>query len=93
MKHQITRITPVQTAKVIAVLWFIITIPMMLLMSIPMMFMPGPKPPMFSGFMIMLPIIYAIFGFIFTAIGAWVYNWVASKIGGVEFDLGDANGV
>jgi len=35
--------------------------------------------------LILLPIIYAIFGYIAIAIGAWIYNFVASKTGGVEF--------
>lgn len=87
MKRQITRISPLQTAKVLAVLWFIMTIPLVLLTALPMMFGPGPKPPVFGGFMLAMPFLYAVFGFIFAAVGAWVYNWVASKIGGVEFEF------
>lgn len=87
MRYQIQRVSPMQAAKVMAALWFIITLPMILLMSIPMMFMPGPKPPMFGGFMLVMPFLYALFGFLFVLIGAWIYNWVASKLGGIEFDL------
>jgi len=36
---------------------------------------------------IILPIFYAVIGFISGAIGAWLYNLVANWIGGVELDL------
>lgn len=39
------------------------------------------------GIMIGLPIFYAIFGFIFGAIGAFVYNILAGIIGGVEIEV------
>lgn len=32
-----------------------------------------------------MPFIYLIFGFIFTALGAWVYNLVAGWVGGIEY--------
>jgi hypothetical protein len=36
---------------------------------------------------IALPIICAILGFVFGALGSFVYNVVASKIGGIDLDL------
>jgi len=36
---------------------------------------------------IILPIMYGIFGFIGGAIGAWIYNLVAGWIGGIEIEL------
>ena len=33
------------------------------------------------------PILYAFMGFIFTALGSWVYNLVARRLGVVEFTL------
>ncbi|MDI6720802.1 MAG: DUF3566 domain-containing protein [Candidatus Aenigmarchaeota archaeon] len=36
---------------------------------------------------ILIPIIYAIMGFIFGAISAVIYNFIAKYIGGIEFDL------
>lgn len=38
---------------------------------------------------IYLPIFYAIMGFVFGAISAWLYNLAAKRIGGIEFDLRD----
>ena len=87
MKKQILRISPLQTAKVLAALWFVITLPLILLMAIPMLAMPGPKPPLFSGLMLAMPFFYAFFGFLFTLFGAWVYNLLAKQLGGIEFTL------
>ncbi len=39
------------------------------------------------GFMIGMPIMYGVLGFIMGAIGALIYNAVAGIIGGVKFDL------
>jgi hypothetical protein len=39
--------------------------------------------------LILIPIIYGVIAFIFTAIGAWVYNQIAKRIGGVEIRLAD----
>lgn len=37
--------------------------------------------------MIILPIVYGILGFIFGAIGAFIYNVLAGMIGGVEIEV------
>ncbi len=46
---------------------------------------------MFGGFgflgILLLPIVYAIIGFISGAFGAWIYNLVSGWIGGVELEL------
>ncbi|MFZ3087796.1 MAG: hypothetical protein WA123_07000 [Methylotenera sp.] len=83
MKKQIINISPIQTAKVFAVLYFVLSLPIVGLMAVSFSFAPGPKPGF--GFLIFFPFIYLIFGFIFTALGAWVYNLVAKWIGGIEY--------
>lgn len=84
MKKQITNISPVQTAKVFAVLYFVMSIPVVALMAITAAASPAQaRPPL--GFIFALPFIYLIFGFIFTVLGAWVYNKVAGWIGGIEY--------
>lgn len=85
MRKQITNISPLQTAKVLAVLYFAIALPLLLLMLV----MPGPKPPYVSGFMLTMPFFYGLFGFLFTLFGAWVYNFVAKHLGGIEFTTKD----
>jgi hypothetical protein len=83
MKKQIVNVSMFQTAKVAAALYFVISIPFLAIMAVGMMFSNAPG--MGIGMLVVFPLLYALFGFIFTLIGAWVYNLVASKIGGIEF--------
>ncbi|WP_057938450.1 DUF3566 domain-containing protein [Algoriphagus resistens] len=43
------------------------------------------------GMAIVFPIIYGIMGFVIGALGAVIYNFVASKIGGLEIQLSKEN--
>ncbi len=36
---------------------------------------------------ILLPLLYALLGFVFGALSAWVYNLVAGRLGGIEIEL------
>jgi hypothetical protein len=83
LKKQIINITPIQTAKVFALLYFVMSISFVALMAISFAFTPGPRPPI--GILFAMPFIYLVFGFIFTALGAWVYNLVAGWVGGIEY--------
>ena len=89
MKKQIVNISPFQTAKVMAILYLILSLPIVLLMVATFSFTPGPKPPM-TGMLIFMPIFYMVFGFVFTLIGAWVYNFVAGWVGGIEFTTSES---
>jgi hypothetical protein len=85
MKKQITRISPVQTSKVVAILYFVISLPIVLIMMVAMSFAPGPKGG--AGLMLLaMPFMYLVFGFIFTIIAAAIYNLVAGWVGGIEFN-------
>jgi hypothetical protein len=49
-----------------------------------------PMPFMFGmgiGFAIFLPVMYAILGFVFGALGAWIYNLLAKWIGGLDLEF------
>ena len=84
MKKQIINIAPFQTAKVFALLYFILSIPLVGLISASFLLSPAPvRPPM--GILFAMPFFYLIFGFIFTALGAWVYNLASSWVGGIEY--------
>lgn len=84
MKKQIINISPLQTAKVFAVLYFVMSIPLVAIMALS--FIAAPEGASFPvGLLIAMPFLYLIFGFIFTVIGAWVYNLVAGWVGGVEY--------
>lgn len=91
MKKQITHISPLQTAKVFALLYFIITLPFAALMAL--CFSMSPASSHFPVAMIFIaPFAYAILGFIFTVFGAWVYNLVARWVGGIEFTTAEVDG-
>lgn len=84
MKKQILSFSPVQTGKVFAALYFVFSIPFVLMMALIVPFSKEPSP--FSGlFLIFIPILYAALGFIFVALGALAYNFVAKRVGGIEY--------
>lgn len=93
MRKRIRRVSVFQTAKVSAVLYGL-----MGLLAVPFVFLASMLSPgetnlfgIGAGLVgaIMLPVIYAVFGFIFTAIGCAIYNAVAGVIGGIEFEVED----
>lgn len=83
MKKQIINISAFQTAKVFAVLYFLLSLPLIALMAIMFSFSHNPGPSLLM--LIIFPFFYLIFGFIFTVIAAWVYNLAASWVGGIEY--------
>ena len=94
MRKRIKRISVIQTATVSAVLYGA-----MGLLFVPLIFLARMVGGSNSGLFgvglglvgaLMIPVIYAIGGFVVTAIGCALYNVVASVTGGIEFDLEDA---
>ena len=41
------------------------------------------------GFMLAMPFLYLILGYIMTVIGAWIYNFVSKFTGGIRFELSE----
>jgi len=39
------------------------------------------------GFMVAMPFLYLIIGYIMTIIGAWLYNFVSKYTGGIQFEI------
>lgn len=91
MKKQIVNISKLQTAKVMAVLYLVTSLPMVLLTGIPMYFGRS-ETSMSIGWLVAMPILYTVFGFLFTLLGAWIYNGVASLVGGIEFTTAEVAG-
>ncbi len=87
--HEIKSFKIFQTAKVIGVLYTILGFIGGLLFA----FIPARRGFPGHGFMaiIFVPILYGILGFIFTAVFCWLYNAVASRIGGIAFELTPRN--
>jgi hypothetical protein len=89
MKTQIVHISKLQTSKVMAVLYLVVSLPLMLFAVLPTLIT---RQPVQWGAIWWMPLAYALFGFIFTFIGAWIYNGVAGWIGGIEFTVAERSG-
>lgn len=83
MKQQITHISPIHIAKIFAILYFATSLPFMIFTEVMVLYSPVHQAP--SGFLIAMPILYGLCGFVATFIGAILYNFIASKIGGIVF--------
>ena len=73
-----------QTAKMASCLYFVISlvfIPIVIIVSLA-----KPNNP-FPWLLLFMPLIYAVVGFIFTALATFVYNLLAKRLGGIEFNL------
>ena len=86
MRQQIVRLSPFQTAKVMAGLYGLMGFIFIPIMYFAMGLAPGGTRPG-SWFLILVPLAYAAFGFVFVAIGCLIYNFVATFTGGIEVDL------
>ena len=86
MVQQIRRFSVGQTAKVLGLLYGLmglILLPFFLLGTM----LSADEGGFPLGFALAVPILYGLIGFVFTAIGCALYNWVAGKVGGVELSL------
>jgi hypothetical protein len=89
MAQQILKFGVGQTAKVVGVLYALMGLIFVPIALIASMFSPN-ESQFGAGFALALPIIYGVLGFVFTAIGAAIYNFVAGLVGGIEVELGSS---
>lgn len=95
MKTQIKRLSPHQNAKVFSILMAISSlfflIPMFMFMSLSMPPVDAHGNPVnFPLFtLLIMPIFYLVFGYLFVALGCLIYNFLVKFIGGIEFELED----
>jgi hypothetical protein len=82
MKKQIVQVSVLQSAKVMAALYLVTAIPIVALVAV---FLSAQLPGVGVVTLAVTPVLYALGGFIGSAIGALVYNLVAARIGGFEF--------
>lgn len=83
---QIRRFGVGQTAKVVGALYALMGLVFAPIVLIVSMISPN-KSGLGAGFAFALPIIYGVLGFIFTAVGCAIYNFVAGLVGGIEVEL------
>jgi protein-S-isoprenylcysteine O-methyltransferase Ste14 len=86
MVQRLSRFSVGQTAKVLGLLYGL-----MGLIFLPFFLIPTMLSRDGAGFSpwlaLSIPILYGVFGFIFTAVGCALYNWVARRVGGIEISL------
>ncbi len=89
MKQEITRFSPHQNAKVLAVLMAIGS----LVFVVPLMLFAGLMTPHGMGpsvFMLVLfPVFYLVLGYVMVAVGCAIYNALVRYTGGLEFESGE----
>ncbi|MDB5933474.1 MAG: hypothetical protein JWQ01_818 [Massilia sp.] len=88
MKKQIVRVSVLQSAKVAAMLYLIISLPVAVLILLWTMMMGGG---LSIGMLIVMPVMYTVCGFVFAALGSWSYNFAASMVGGFEFTTAEVS--
>jgi len=99
MNLKLKRVDPLQAGKILGALYGLLSlvfVPFMLVFMLlgnmaarqqgnaahlPLMFGMG------VGFMIFLPLLYALMGFVGGALCAWIYNLLARWIGGLEMEF------
>jgi len=93
-KRRIKRFEPLQLGKMLGILYGImglLFIPFFLFMGmISAQLPPEQRAGMMIfgvGFALAAPVIYAVMGFLFGALGALIYNLVAKWIGGIEVEV------
>ncbi|MGC9972723.1 MAG: hypothetical protein ABSE56_19245 [Bryobacteraceae bacterium] len=85
--HEIKHIGVFQAAKFAAAMYLLISAVIVIPLTFILMVFGGERANPFGLLALLLPLLYAIVGFVFTAIGCWVYNLVAMMVGGIEIEL------
>lgn len=88
MKKQLVRISIAQSSKILTAMYvllgFIYTI-----IGIPMIVFGGAPVKIIGAVYLFMPVIMGVMGFIFFALFAALYNFLAKKLGGFEFEVRD----
>ena len=95
MKTQIKNLSPHQNGKVLSILVAIGTLPIFLLMMVPMIFMmpnvDNAGNPIHYGFpfkmFLFMPVIYLVITYISISFFCWLYNNAYRFLGGLEFEF------
>lgn len=91
MATQIRRISVHQTSKVFAIMYFVIFL-LFLPIGLAVYALAPPPQRNFGMFFLVAPFLYAILGYLGVALFAALYNVIAPRVGGIEFELGDRSG-
>lgn len=84
---EIRKIGTHQTSKVLAVTCMLMSLLFVIPLTIWTVFFTEPKPHWSSLVMLLIPLLYGIFGYIFYAICILFYNIAANLVGGMEMEI------
>ncbi len=85
MEYRIRRFGIHSTALTVAIMYFVLAVLVLPIVYLASRGAPGEPLP---GILFVLgPFLYAVFGYVFAAIGCWLYNIVAGWAGGVRLTL------
>ena len=85
MQYRIRRFEIHSTALTVAILYFVLAVLIVPIIYLASRNAPGEALPGFT--FVLGPFLYAVFGYVFAAIGCWLYNIVAGWSGGVALTL------
>lgn len=85
MQYRIRRFEIHLTALTVAILYFVLAVLIVPIVYLASRNAPGEALPGFT--FVLGPFLYAVFGYVFAAIGCWLYNIVAGWSGGVALTL------
>jgi len=86
MKRQLTRISILQSSKIITALYAILGL-VYSLIGVPMILLGGDELRIIGVIYLIMPVFMAIFGFIGFVIFAALYNLMAGVLGGIEYEV------
>lgn len=90
MKKQIVNVSVIQSAKVLAVLYMLISLPVLAVMAVIGVFSGNVGSAI--AMLVIGPLMYGLVTFLCTGLLAWLYNVAARRVGGLEFSTEEMSG-
>lgn len=89
MEKRLVRVAPWQAGKVFAVIYFFLSFIFVIPIAIATALGAHPKGFPSAIMLVFLPFLYAVFGLLFVALAAWLYNVSAKFTGGLQVSVVD----
>ncbi|AQQ09245.1 hypothetical protein L21SP3_01047 [Sedimentisphaera cyanobacteriorum] len=90
MKKQISRVSVFQSSRVVSLLYFFFGLPPAVAGLFLVLFTENPENRIPGIVFLLMPVILSVMGFVFLSIMIAIYNFLASKVGGIEFETSEA---
>lgn len=92
MKIQIVNVSVAQTAKVLTLLYMLMSLPFLAIGALLGAFSGGNGMGVAIVALLIAPLIYGAITFVFTGLVVWLYNVVAKRVGGLEYSIEEISG-